>query len=525
MRSNLTFPSLLVFTTSLLAACSGGGGTPAPAPESGTFSLLLTTSTVTVASGSSTSVNVTVVPTGGFNKSVTFGTASKPSDLGASFSPPNSPTTTTLTLDASTLAAGTYDFFVKGSATVNGAAVSDTKALQLVVTSPPGMTLSGQVRNAFGVPLADATVTFRRPATPLRTATTDANGHFSFSDVRAPYSLTIAPNGTSTTHSFEGLTRPDPTLVLFGVAGGAPLQAKATVSGTLSGAIFPVPASHVVGIAFANTSDGKGAVGLGAGSAANYGFEASWSGGSTTAGTLHALYGKVSPASPTLFDSFSGYATRGVNLSNGLTAGGQNMTFQALGAAQNSAISAVVAAPAATTVTNKRVFLSLGPKSFLLIGVDATPNLTNTYRTPVIPGKTLGIVVDAKQGERSVTLQKTGLQPNEVVNVSLPNPVALAAPANGATNVAKNTTLSWSAVPNSVYLLLLPNKVVYTSGTSYAAALGANTTYTWTAVSAGPFASLDDFAGTTWAAGYPVPGDDATYTVTSAETRSFKTAP
>ncbi|PYE54119.1 carboxypeptidase-like regulatory domain-containing protein [Deinococcus yavapaiensis] len=527
MRLSTALPSLLVLTSALLTACQGAGSAPPPA-ESGDFSLLLTSSNVTVASGSSTSVNVTVAPSGGFTKSVAFSTAAKPAALATTFAPLNSSTTTTLTLDASSLDAGTYDFFVKGTATVNGASVEHTAPLKLVVTPKPGITVTGRVLNAFGVPLSGASVGLQpNPAS----TTTDANGNFTFANVKGTYSLVVQPSGSAISHEFVGLTRPDPKLMLFGVEGGAPLQAQATVSGTLSGATFPIPAGQIAGVTFANAANGRGSATLIAGSGANYNLTATWTGSSATTGTLYALYGKLNPAVSTLFDSYSGFATRDVNLANGVSSSGQNITFQPLGAAQNSSLSALITLPSGASLTSKRLFLSLSPKSFFLLGVDTSANTTNTYRTPVVPGKTLGLVVDAKQGARTVSVQRVGLQPNEVVNLALPSAAALSSPTNGRTDVGTNPNFSWTSVPpSSVSIFLLSGKrVAYTTASGYqpldSAFLGKNTSYTWTVATVGPFSSMDDFTSGAWPNGYPQAGDATPYVVTTSETFSFKTAP
>ena len=63
------------------------------------------------------------------------------------------------------------------------------------------------------------------------------------------------------------------------------------------------------------------------------------------------------------------------------------------------------------------------------------------------------------------------------------------------------------------------------ASSAYSARLAANTSYTWNVFSLGPCASLDDFAGSSWAGGYPSPGDGQDVVTTGSESMSFKTAP
>ena len=512
--------ALVILSLLLLAACRTDPAPPTPPPETGDFSLLLAKDGLSVTPGGVGNVAVTVVAEDGFDKAVAFSVVGAPLGLSATFAPPASANQSTLTLNLpATQEVKTYDFFVKGSATVNGALLEHTAPLKLTVTAPPGISVSGVVRNALGNPLADAVVRLGR-----KTATTGAGGKFSLSEVTTPYTLVVQPAGGSVQHEFVNLTRPDPTLVLLAFTGGAPLTGKATVTGELSGATFPVPEGQVGGVAFAGSGDARGNAGLTAGAGPGYSLEATWSGSSSVSGTLYALYGTLNPAVSSLTASYSGFARREVTLSNSGLLGGQDLSLEPV---PNSALSVKLTLPAGAALQSKSLFLNLGPESFFLLGSDPGADLISTYPTPVVPGKTLNVSVKAVQGDRTILVQRAGLAANEVLDIALPAAVAPLTPADGALNVPQSATLTWGEVSDSVYVIVLDNdkRVVYTASDTYSTSLSANTLHTWYVLSLAPFSSLDDLAGARWSAGYPSPGDDQNLTATTSELMSFETTP
>jgi hypothetical protein len=106
-------------------AFSGCAGTP-------DYSLTANPNTLTVAQGTSGTSTITVVPTNGFNGSVTLSASGLPSGVTAGFVPNPTTTTSTLTLTASpTAALGTVTVTISG---VSGALNHQT-TLQLTVTT------------------------------------------------------------------------------------------------------------------------------------------------------------------------------------------------------------------------------------------------------------------------------------------------------------------------------------------------------------------------------------------------------
>lgn len=236
----------------LIAGCAGGNPTPPPPPVVGDFQIALSTGTLNLEAGTTGSLEVTLEKTGGFDAEVQLSLVRVPSTLGvsASFSQNPIQSSSTLTLNPSgELAAGEYTLLVRATASVGGQVLKRERPLTLGVSASGQITVSGQARNRFGQPLAGVPV-----CRGSRCVNTDAEGRFSLSGVRPPYDLTVRPAATQE-HTFLGLSRPDPLLLLFTSLGGAPAEQTASLSGTLlpqsgSGITFPNPANTGVQVVF-----------------------------------------------------------------------------------------------------------------------------------------------------------------------------------------------------------------------------------------------------------------------------------
>jgi hypothetical protein len=503
---------LMMFVLFALAACD-------PPPQTGDFSLLASKDTVSLAIGASTSLNITVVPSNGFKNDVSFSATEVTGKIISTFTPVSSSSSTSLKLEvAASAAVKDYAVVIKGSSSINGTPLEHSITVTVTVTTPPGIQIGGTIKNAFGNPLENATVSIG-----LKTTATNAAGAFTLTDIATPYTITVQPVGTSIKHEFINLTRADPTLVLFGFQGGVPLSTSSTLNGTLSaGAGFPNPANHSAYVAFASPTGGTGIQTLLPSQGPNYSFDATWTGSSLQAGTLFALQGSVVPSIPTLlaFANYTGFAKKSISLSNGIPSA-NNL---ALTAVTNQAMTINLTLPAGAALSQKRMFLTLGSRSAFPLSVDTGTALSSTYATPAV-GQTLGVVINAKVGSRAIIWQKVGLQANEIVSANLPTPVLLTAPSGAPNSVPLNTTLTWSNVPNSVYLLALGATVVYTTQPAYATTLNANTSYGWIVSSVGSFSSLDEFAGDRLSNGYPIPFYDQSFVNTTSDPDSFKTVP
>lgn len=133
-------------------------GTSGSTTETTTISLTITSSTppgysltasptsLSIAQGNNGTSTITVVPTGGFNSSVTFVATGLPTGVVASFNPTSSATASTLTLTASpTATTGTATVTITG--TSGSTTETTTVGLTVTGTSPAGYTLSAAAAN------------------------------------------------------------------------------------------------------------------------------------------------------------------------------------------------------------------------------------------------------------------------------------------------------------------------------------------------------------------------------------------
>jgi hypothetical protein len=489
---------------------------------SGDFSIELAQDTLSLDAGSKKIVNVTLTPQDGFKESVTFSLVGSPDEITGAFDPNPSSGQTTLTLSvAATAAPKTYDFFVKGTASVNGQAISHTQGFNVTVPPLAYIQVSGFVIDSRGKPLKDATVQIGES----NTGTSDT-GAFTIKNVSVPYTVTVEPKGLTTKHQFVDLTRPDPNLVLFDGAAIAPTTRSSTISGELSaGTRFPIPEGYRTFIGFAGQNGGQGLRGLLATQGPTFSFDAGWKGSTTETGVLYVLQCKFNPAVDSLCDSFPGYREVPLVLTDTVPTVLPARQLQ-LQQASSQNITVNVKLPSGGALLYKQLYMNLGPKISFPIDYDPdTTTLSSTYATPAV-GNTFAVAIDAIVGTRRVRVQQQGYQPNSIIPVNVPVPVDLL-PTTGAPNsVAKNVLLQWNGTPKAVYILRLSSGLfVYTTKTSLQAALNANTSYTWGVSSFGLFDSIDDFAGDRYSDGYPREGYAVGFTQTSSGGEAFKTAP
>lgn len=110
------------------------GTSTQPSPS---FTLSANPTSLSIAQGASGVATVSVTPSGGFNSGVAFSTTGAPAGVTATFNPPSSTTSTTLTLAASPSApAGTSAFTITGTS----GALSSATALVLTITGAPSGT-------------------------------------------------------------------------------------------------------------------------------------------------------------------------------------------------------------------------------------------------------------------------------------------------------------------------------------------------------------------------------------------------
>ncbi len=523
----------LVVPVALLAACSGGGSTPPP-PSVGDFQLSLSSESLTLSAGSA-SLQVSLSRSGGLEAPVTLSLVRIPSSLklNGSFSPNPVALDSTLTLSpGSGLAPGSYTLLVRGRAEVAGQQLQREAEFTLVVPPPSTLTVSGQVRNRFGRPLAGVPV-----CSGSRCVNTDAQGRFTHTGMTAPYSLTVRPIG-SQEHTFVGLERPDPLLLLYSSA-GAPSEQSANLSGNLvagSGVTLPNPANTVAQVVFAAPSakltqfvpPSDNLAALFPGQVPSYSLKAVWYGNASVGGRLHALQWRHVPGVPGTPQQFLAYGSRPASLSAGVS---QTLNL-GLSPIETGALSVELKNLGLLTLRSRQLYVNLEARSLFLVASETAGSpLSLAWPTPVIPGKSLTFAAyaDASDG-RSSSLQVSGLGPYAVLEASLATPPVLLSPGSGQSNVSPGASLSWNRPAQSISLLILsapgqPTRTFYTQGDALTPGLQAGTSYSWLVQVVGPFADMNEFTGPRWLEGYPSFGWDETFFQANSPLRTFSTSP
>jgi hypothetical protein len=135
---------------------------------------------------------------------------------------------------------------------------------------------------------------------------TDASGRFRIPNVSVPYDLIeVVPTGLGAAAVYQGLTRPDPTVL---AVGSWPTLHSGTVTGTISGgeAVGSPGVNTVVGWGSAESDPATGAV------LNPYALDVYWRGPNAITGTVHALQWKTDSQGLTIFTGHG--ARQGVQL-------------------------------------------------------------------------------------------------------------------------------------------------------------------------------------------------------------------
>jgi hypothetical protein len=219
---------------------------------------------------------------------------------------------------------------------------------------------------------------------PFKSTTrTDDNGAFGVAGVPVPYDvLVFAPVGPSV--RFLGLTRPDLTLTdLF--SSTAQMRA-ANISGQLMGGTYPEPAGVTTRFAFTSPQTL---------SSVNYSSDGSfastvqWQGPATTTGTLYALQIQFSP--PMNYGSYGSLS--GIPLEDLGSLTGQNVSLVQI---PSATMSVTLAPTSGYTFSEATVQFLLAPDATLdLLFLNALPNTTNTFPTPLIANTSLAVSANA----------------------------------------------------------------------------------------------------------------------------------
>jgi hypothetical protein len=435
-------------------------------------------------------------------------------------------------------------------ATVTGspATVTAGTSSSVNVVYGPLRTITGKVVNGAGQPLTATSLSGAILNVQLLGSATkiapDATGNFTLTDVPATYSLAVLISsqfGKSAT-VYQDLTRADPTLtILQGQFGGSSSPAptsSASLEGKITGgsgfnANSSVTTSLLLALPKAVSLFFSGGISFVDPATGGYSTGTSWLGNGPVAATINALQfstdinGKIT--------AYSGYGQQAVTLTPQGPISvdpGQPIPTPttikqdvALGAINAGNVNGTIAWPTGVTepqyVTLTTLLFPGSNQSKLdLFKPNGTvPSLTTApagydQLVPQITGaKFIQMVAIHEKSNGGVlgALVKSAVwklvTPGIASNLAVPAPIGLATPVNGANQISRNTSFSWSTYSGGVHILSVAGpaqsqnqtqvQVITSKSSTTVPDLGADfawskdSNYSWRAEAVGPYSSID----------------------------------
>jgi len=518
-----TWPLLLICL--VLAGCPGED-VQDPATEAD-FRLSLSETSLALTQGESTSVNVHVVPNGSFTGQVELQLVQPGTDklswtleaLGANAH------TLKLTAPAE-LPPHTYTLYLKGA---SGSAKA-AEELRVTVNASALITVTGTLRNLHARPISGAGVKLTSSSGQVLSTLSNASGSFALSPVLAPYNVTVSLPGGET-HTFLGLTRPDPTFNLATTAGST--LTSVSIAGSVSGgAGFPSPLGVVTQVAYTSAKGNLGGASLPGGQGPDFLINTSQVNEPTAGGRLHALqWEAISTSTSSIPVRYTGYGVSGPFVSSGQTVSGKAV---ALSPISQSVLSGVIHPLEGMTVAFKLLGIHLSPGGGLLLAVDSSASPAFSYPVPVDPafsGRYVLSVWAVASAGGTLILNQANLNTAETTPFALRSPPAVISPPQGSTGAV--SSLRWTAgtLQSPLYILRYQptsgaDAYVYTTQASYPVSLKAATSYNWNVVAYSGFDTMDSFtAPTVWPSGYPAIAGDTDFQYGATRVHTFTTPP
>lgn len=389
----------------------------------------------------------------------------------------------------------------------------------------------GVVLGDEGTPVAGAEVRVAGQKT-----TTASDGSFEFTPASTPYDATVIVLGNRRT-TYKGLSRKDPVLY----ARGAQVAVRHTsqISGRVTGGGFPADPSTAIVAAAIDVPFGFGSADAGNGT---FSMTAGWGGGLETAHAALRVLAR-SPASGTP-STYTGYGEQSVTLANGGSLAGVQIAMSAIGTVHAGGH---LSLPADSTVSGLSFDVVVDAVA-MDTWVDPFPDSTSSFTVPIpdLPRAAVRVQADAS-GMTGFTRVWRFLRAGMTdLSVEVPAAPVLLSPPVGATDLSRNSPLSWTAFSGGVYLLDVdgpdagsPYHRVVTATTTMLvseldtlARLPTATRMSWRVTAIGPFADVDatatpagysSVARLAMMSGISLPGDDRVDAASSSQT--FTLAP
>jgi len=377
---------------------------------------------------------------------------------------------------------------------------------------PPGVTVSGSVRDRYGEPISGASVLIKGKSA----VTSGSDGTFSIADVVTPYDLTVILRAQNTALVYKGLTRLDPSVFYPGATGA---ERTATISGTA-----PPASDRVTGVVFVSSAGYAFGAGPADATTGKYAFTVSWNGsGDTYAGQVYLLRWALDAAR--LPSSYDGYASKPLTIHAGGDFPGNDFAAVEVSDPAEQSISGTIAVPASYALKYRRMYVLFDGRGGLYweeAAANATPNplpSAFTYTVPALSGSQ--DIVEAWAFDKSFraldgsgrwsSFFKTGISGNSV-NISVPLATAqpLFSPVDGAVSLDTTTSFTWGQGEGAGVNLFRvtpgdpsnPTFLVFTAGTATkipdlagaGMSLPAGAGYSWEVVRTFPVMSMNDAA-------------------------------
>jgi hypothetical protein len=350
------------------------------------------------------------------------------------------------------------------------------------------ITVSGTVVDNSNTAVSGANIILNHDSASL--VTTGVDGAFTFTNVTPPYALTMK-SGT-TVIDYRNLSRANPKLSPS--TGGATYSA--TLAGNVTGPSYPLAANQ--GILLGATN---GVLANAAANAATGAYSASfiWTGGAAITTDLAAL--QISYTSP-LITSYIQTGTRtGVSLNKGVNQTGLDIALSSAVTTASTILNYNTGAYS-VGVGAKYLLLKANGAQFFFGGNAVIPSGSST----LLPSGGANFLINGADADGNQVLKIGTAVLGGTTTLDLPASTVLknSLPANGATNVSKTPTLSWTPVSGAdMYLVIIAGPGIkygfYLPGSgssltipdysTFGLPLAANSTYSW-AVAAFKFSGL-----------------------------------
>ncbi len=322
--------------------------------------------------------------------------------------------------------------------------------------------------------------------------TTDSSGNFSLSNVPATYDIGVTLGDRITL--YKGLTRSNPTLVLYGA----------------------YPTRHTSGDIWGHLSNDDGqevssdtwVIFGGPGIAANSSAIDSWSDydftngidwyGTQATGNLFALAG---------FGTSSPRVGKSTSITLDSTIRVRDLTLSAVSAYR---LAGYCNKPSAYSLDSKEVGVKLSPKAGIYVSDDSFSTYFDLYSAAVSGGEPYASCKASDGSSTSSARQGPFSWSNTSISLSIQDAPHALSPSEGATNVGTGSSFSWTGFSGGIHVLTLgprtgysgPTIHVVTSATSlsfpslsqFGVSLPAGAGYAWSVEGYAPLSSTDDAA-------------------------------